>query len=120
MNLYLSSMHLGNHPERLTGLIGANNKTAITGMIAAVFLLISPGARADDRKMIANEGFFDGVPVPLDTEILMVSVDLKVLPHGEADAELIQYPLPASERLKDSCGLDSSPPVPFTLALDPP
>jgi len=84
-------------------------------LIVAGLILYSGYAGAAVRSVIANDNFFEGIPVAPDMEILMVSADLKVLPHGDADAELIQYPAPGSGRLSDSCGLDSTPPVPFTL-----
>jgi hypothetical protein len=89
----------------------------LTYALLASFLLMSPcHADSDDSRSVAvNDTFFDGIPVAPATEILMVNVDPTVLDHGDADAELIQYPKPDSERQPDSCGLDTSPLVPFTL-----
>jgi hypothetical protein len=87
--------------------------TALT--LVATGLLFPRQAAADDSSVVINDSFFDGVPLAPATEVLMVSVDSKALTHGDADAELIQYSKPESERRPDSCGLDQSPPVAFTL-----
>src|SRR5579864_2634670 len=84
-------------------------------LLATSLLILPREAEADDPSVEVNDSFFDGVPLALAAEILMVSADPKALIHGDADAELIQYPTPESERRPDSCGLDTSPPVPFTL-----
>jgi len=85
-------------------------------LVVSAFLILPCRAETDEDVTFAvNNSFFEGIPVSPDAEILMVMADLKSLAHGEADAELIQYPQPNTDRLPYSCGLDSSPPVPFTL-----
>jgi hypothetical protein len=89
-------------------------RTPLSLVLACLFSFSLP-VRADDRVVTINDDFFDGVPVAANAKVLVVSVDPKALTHGDADAELIQYPSPGAERQPNSCGLDSTPPVPFTL-----
>jgi hypothetical protein len=88
----------------------------VAGMTVVLFGILPCSGESDTPSaMLMNNSFFEGVPVLPTAEVLMVMVDTRILPHGEADAELIQYPKIDSDRRPDSCGLDSSPAVPFTL-----
>jgi len=88
----------------------------LSSIFLSVLFVLPCRADPDSRPtFMMDENFFDGIPITPKAEILLVAVDLKALPHGDADAELIQYLRPDAARRPDSCGLDSSPDIPFSL-----
>src|SRR5579864_7855454 len=95
--------------------ISLNTQRIAIGILAAILLCGLAGAETSDRVVKINDDFLNGIPIGPDPEILIVSLDPKDLPHGEDDAELIQYLRPETERIPDSCWLDPAPLVPFTL-----
>jgi hypothetical protein len=93
----------------------ASGTILFAGMVSVLLLCPQIAESNNHSSVVVNDSFFDGSRIAPNTRILIVTVDTETLIHGDADAELIQYPKPGAERLANSCGLDSSPPVPFTL-----